>query len=341
MNMNDRLMAGLRDAMARLQQVGPAAATADIQQALRGMQQLGGQLSGGANGFVASAERDRAPPPGRFLAGAFSNRAGRRDYKLYVPSSYRGQPLPLVVMLHGCTQTPDDFAAGTRLNELAEEQPCLVLYPAQAQAANGSRCWNWFNARDQQRDQGEASLIAGMTRDIVARYGLDPARVYIAGLSAGGAMAAVMAATYPELYAAVGIHSGLPYAAANDLPSAFAAMKGTAASRANARLQAIPVIVFHGDKDTTVHPRNSELIIRQCAAQVPGEIQAGRAAPGQYAYTQTVHARPDGHRVAEHWLVHGAGHAWLGGSRQGSYTDGKGPDASQEMMRFFAMHGGH
>lgn len=278
----------------------------------------------------------RALAPGKFLAGSFTNQAGTRAYKLYVPSAYHGQALPLVVMLHGCTQNPDDFAAGTRLNEIAEEKPCLVLYPAQAQSANGSRCWNWFNAVDQQRGQGEPSIIAGMTREIIETYHVDPAQVYIAGLSAGGAMAAIMGATYSELFAAVGIHSGLPYAAANDLPSALAAMKGAGAPAANARLQAIPIIVFHGDRDHTVHPRNGDHIMTQSIPpQVAVEVEHGQT-PGGHAYTRTVHEESAGNVVAEQWLVHGAGHAWFGGSSRGSYTDGKGPDASQEMMRFFA-----
>jgi poly(hydroxyalkanoate) depolymerase family esterase len=279
---------------------------------------------------------DRPLAPGNFLAGSFSNHASTRAYKLYVPTAYRGQPLPLVVMLHGCTQTPDDFAAGTRFNTLAEEEPCLVLYPAQAQSANGSRCWNWFSAVDQQRDRGEPSVIAGMTQEIVETYGLDPIRVYIGGLSAGGAMALVMANTYPELYAAVGIHSGVPYAAAHDLPSAFAAMKGAGTPVANECLKGKPIIVFHGDRDDTVHPINSDRIVAQTTPpRGAAQIKKGQAGGG-YAYTQTLHEDPDGKVLAEQWTVHGAGHAWSGGSRRGSFTDGKGPDASREMMRFFA-----
>ena len=171
----------------------------------------------------------RRPPRGsrgEWIAGLYANSAGERAYKLYVPSSYTGQPLPLIVMLHGCNQTPDDFAAGTRMNALAEDQSCFVLYPAQSNTANHSRCWNWFRREDQVRDRGEPSIIAGMTRQILNRYGIDSHKVYVAGLSAGGAMAAVMGVTYPDLYAAVGIHSGLACGSAHDLPSALAAMKG-------------------------------------------------------------------------------------------------------------------
>jgi poly(hydroxyalkanoate) depolymerase family esterase len=273
--------------------------------------------------------------PGTFTDGSFSNAAGSRHYKLYVPSTYQGDAVPLVVMLHGCTQDPDDFARGTQMNVLAEEMQCLVLYPAQSQQANASRCWNWFSASDQTRDQGEPSLIAGMTRAVMAEHNIDPSQVYVAGLSAGGAMATIMGTLYPELYAAVGVHSGLPYGSAHDLPSALAAMKGNI-GRSNAKGRTIPIIVFHGDKDTTVHPANGDELIAQGARHVAKEIvvEPGRV-PDGHAYTRTLHQRADGSAHAEQWLIHGAGHAWSGGNSRGSYTDGKGPDASREMMRFF------
>ena len=281
---------------------------------------------------------------GQFLAASFANHAGSRAYKLYVPTGYHGQALPLVVLLHGCKQHPDDFAAGTGFNHLAEETPCLVLYPAQAQSANVSACWNWFGAADQQRGQGEPAIIAGMTQQVISDYGIDPAQVYIAGLSAGGAMAVIMGRTYPELYRAIGIHSGLPYGAAHDLPSALAAMKHGAAATAQCGAAALPVIVFHGERDPTVHPRNADQIVTQAGARSgPGHADAkakvtkGRA-EGGHNYTRTVHQDADGKVLAEQWLVHGAGHAWSGGSARGSYTDRKGPDASREMMRFFSAH---
>jgi poly(hydroxyalkanoate) depolymerase family esterase len=281
--------------------------------------------------------------PGDFIASSYTNQAGTRPYKLYIPTGYIGKALPMIVMLHGCTQTPDDFAAGTRMNALAEERECFVLYPAQTRAANRSRCWNWFKRGDQRRDKGEPAIIAGMTREVMNHYGINACKVYVAGLSAGGAMAAVMGAAYPDLYAAIGIHSGLAVASAHDVPSAFAAMRGMPppSPRGAVSGQAsgtVPVIVFHGDRDATVHPRNGEQVILESvdrnAASSTLSVERGRV-PGGHAYTRTVHSDPTGRVILEHWLVHGAGHAWSGGSPRGSYTDPKGPDAARAMIRFF------
>ena len=264
---------------------------------------------------------------GRFVRRIFVNHAGTRFYKLYIPSNYRGQSLPLVVMLHGCKQSADDFAAGTRMNELAEKRGFLVAYPVQAWRANVDRCWNWFRERHQGRDAGEPALIAGITRQVIARYNVDPARVYVAGLSAGGSMAAVMAATYPELYAGVGIHSGLPYASARGAASALAAMRFKRMGAPPA-LPAVPTIVFHGDADTVVHPSNGEYALGDGAVREDGQA-------GGRAYTRT---RISGNSAAfEHWVVHGAGHAWSGGDGTAPYADAKGPDASREMLRFFRV----
>ncbi|WP_295391137.1 PHB depolymerase family esterase [uncultured Thiodictyon sp.] len=364
--MNEQMLAGMREAIARLQHDGPVAATGKIQQTLRDLMAAGawagnpttrrdgapadlieragdtvadwlakaGRLAPPQGPVAAPRTGAHAAPaaPGQFLTGSFTNEAGTRAYKLYIPTVYADQALPLVVMLHGCGQDPDDFAAGTRLNAIAEEQPCLVLYPA----ASGSGCWNWFNAGDQQRDQGEPSIIAGMTREVMATYRVDPARIYCAGMSAGGAMAAIMGVTYPDLFAAIGVHSGLPYAAATDLVSGMAAMRGGGAAPASADLHGLPIIVFHGDRDSTVHPRNSEHIMTQSIATGrAAQVNTGQAGAG-HAYTQRVHEGADGTVMAEHWLVHGAGHAWSGGSDRGRFTDDRGPDASREMMRFFA-----
>jgi poly(hydroxyalkanoate) depolymerase family esterase len=287
--------------------------------------------------------------PSNWIAGIYQNAAGQRAYKLYVPSSYTGQSLPLIVMLHGCNQTPDDFAAGTQMHALGEEQSCFVLYPAQSNTANHSRCWNWFRREDQVRDRGEPSMIAGMTREIVDRYGIDSRKVYVAGLSAGGAMAAVMGVAYPDLYAAVGVHSGLACGSAHDLPSALAAMKGMPVSNGRPSVVAgaspsIPTIVFHGDHDKTVHPRNGAEVISKSAHREGdhgGQVSTERGrAPDGHCYTRTVHRDAAGRVVLEHWLVHGGGHAWFGGSRAGSYSDPRGPNAAAEMLRFFRQTSG-
>lgn len=274
-------------------------------------------------------------PGGRFIAGSHTDVNGAHEYRLFVPPGWQGQTLPLVVMLHGCTQNPDDFAAGTGMNDAAREHGVFVLYPAQTQRANASRCWNWFKHNHQQRDRGEPAMLAAMTREVMARYGIDPQRVYVAGLSAGGAMAAILGDAYPDLFAAVGVHSGLPAGAATDLPSALAAMKSGTGSIA--RRTAVPTIVFHGDADATVHPSNGERAVAARAGRDTPESTRTRSANGR-EYTQRRYRDADGRVVAEHWVVHGAGHAWAGGSTQGSYTDAQGPDASAEMLRFFRTH---
>jgi poly(hydroxyalkanoate) depolymerase family esterase len=269
----------------------------------------------------------------RFEGRVYSDSAGSRAYKLYIPSSYVGQAVPLVVMLHGCKQSPDDFARGTRMNELAEAQCFLVAYPVQSASANASRCWNWFKETDQERDRGEPSLIAGITREIMNSFEVDHDHVCIAGLSAGGAAAAIMGASYPDLFAAVGVHSGLACGAATDMLSAFAAMRTGA--RNLQRRATIRTIVFHGDKDVTVSSVNADQVISQTkSTNTRTVISQGRALGGA-AYTRTIYTDEFGHDTVEQWLVHGLGHAWSGGSSAGSYTDPRGPDASREMIRFF------
>ena len=327
-------------------------ATAAIQRLL-GQQGMREPVNDPASGRIIDAEfsrvdeardeeREHDGQPGQFISASFRNQAGTRPYKLYIPTRYAGQPLPMIVMLHGCTQTPDDFAAGTRMNALAEERGCFVLYPAQTRAANRSRCWNWFKRGDQGRDKGEPAILVGMTRECMSRYAIDPRRVYVAGLSAGGAMAAVLAAAYPDLYAALGVHSGLAVGSAHDVQSAFAAMQGTPAARGAGRergFRSVPVIVFHGDRDTTVHPRNGERVILESVdPAATSSVEQGQV-PGGHAYTRTVHRDPAGRIVLEHWVVHGARHAWSGGSPSGSYTDPKGPDAARAMLRFFDQTG--
>ncbi|WP_444665797.1 extracellular catalytic domain type 1 short-chain-length polyhydroxyalkanoate depolymerase [Cereibacter changlensis] len=279
--------------------------------------------------------KPRAPEtPGRFTSHSFSAPQGRRSYKLYVPQGHDG-PLPLVVMLHGCTQTPDDFAVGTRMNALAEEIGFVAVWPEQPQSANMQRCWNWFNTGDQQRGQGEPALIAGITREVMAAQNIDPARVYVAGLSAGGAAAAIMGACYPELYAAIGVHSGLAQGAATSVASAFQAMRQ---GGSGGPAQAMPAIVFHGDRDATVSPVNGAQVLAQFTPPADPTLKPRTetgASPGGMGFTRIVHEDAKGQPRAEHWLLHGAGHAWSGGSPAGSYTAPEGPDASREMLRFF------
>jgi poly(hydroxyalkanoate) depolymerase family esterase len=345
--MNSALLAQMAEAT-RLTRLGDLqAATAAIQAA------LGGTAPAAATpGEVIDVEARvvhspaQSPPvdsepsagtderPGTFVAGSFANAIGRRDYKLFVPPQAGERALPLVVMLHGCTQDPDDFAAGTRMNEAAREQGFFVLYPAQSRRMNPQGCWNWFKHSHQKRGSGEPAILADMTKDVIRRHDVDARRVFIAGLSAGGAMAAIMGEAYPEIYSAVGVHSGLAAGAATDLPGALMAMKSGSA-RVPARAAARPTIVFHGDADATVNAVNSERVVTAAAGDAQA-VQVERIHRGTHrASTRHVHRAADGRVVAEHWIVHGGAHAWFGGSAAGSYTDGQGPDATAEMLRFF------
>lgn len=296
---------------------------------------------------AASVEKTGMLREARFLTASYTGHAGTCVYKLYVPGAYCGRPLPLIVMLHGCTQSADDFAAGTGMNAIGETHACFVAYPAQPQSANSSTCWNWFSPSHQRRGCGEPSLIAGITTQIMRDFAIDRRRVYVAGLSAGGAAAAVLGATYPDVFAAIGVQSGLACGAARNVPSALAAMRrgGGAVSNNSPLLPSnsphIPAIVFHGGKDRTVHPRNGDQVIEQALSRSNADgrtaTRRGRIAGG-HSYTQTSYLDAKGDALHEMWVVHEAGHAWSGGSPAGSYTDPLGPDASREMLRFFLAH---
>ena len=338
---NMHLPNGLQEAM-RLMRAGDLrGATAAIQR------QLGGSVTPAPRAAAAQTTVDDVidltptdePATGRqrFIAGTYDGAMGARRYQLFIPPGYDGQPLPLIVMLHGCTQTPVDFATGTRMNDVAAERGCFVVYPEQPRSANQSLCWNWFSASDQRRESGEPAIIAGLVRELMATYAIDPRRVFVAGLSAGGAMAVILGRTHPEIFAAVGVHSGLPFGAAHDLPSAFAAMRGGGSGSAPQPARTVPTIVFHGDRDPTVHPVNGEKVAVQATGTCGCDVVDASAEAGTGARTvsRKVFKDADGRVIVESWLIHGAVHKWSGGDARGSHTDPAGPDASREMVRFF------
>lgn len=260
--------------------------------------------------------------------------AGGRRYRLFVPSCPRTELQGLVLMLHGCKQNPDDFAAGTSMNRLAEEARMLVAYPEQPAGANVSGCWNWFDPAHQARDGGEPAILAALASDLAAEFELPAERVYAAGLSAGGAMAAVLAETHPEVFAAVGIHSGLRHGSAKDVVSAFAAMRGQGLAPASTRTDGGPrVIVFHGTGDRTVHPSNAAAIVE--AVPAGSAIATDTGTTSGRSWRRMRRQGAGGVPQVEIWLIEGAGHAWSGGHAAGSFTDPYGPSASAEMLRFF------
>lgn len=292
--------------------------------------------SGGMSGLSGLGQPAPTPelplPDGAaFLDRRYSCAAGARRYRLYVPSTANDGLQGLIVMLHGCTQNPEDFAAGTGMNALAEAHRLIIVYPAQTGSDNSMSCWNWFRPGDQMRGAGEPAIIAGLTESLRDEYAVPKDRVFVAGLSAGGAMAAILGETYPDLYAAIGVHSGLAYGSANDVMSAFTAMRGQGGiERAPARSGGPRRIVFHGSADTTVHPSNAGRIIA-------GDGRTSRSEHGPTGetrgYSRLVVEGADGPH--ECWIIDGAQHAWAGGNASGSYTDPRGPNASEAMVRFF------
>ena len=301
------------------------------------------------------ANRVAAEKTGRFIEGILVDGQVRehhpRKYMLYEPASRGHASAPLLVLLHGCKQGAAEFAAGTRMNEAAEAAGVVVLYPQQSLAANLLRCWNWYALHDRSNKGGDAAVIAAMTRQVMRERDIDARRVYVAGMSAGGGMAAVLVRDYPELYAALGVHSGVPAGLAHDVYSAMRLMSnGPVSTEAEAVPAAVngvgldvASIVFHGDEDTVVHFSNGVAIHQGAGSSENSPSLDTRETttqprPGHRGFTQSVEYGPGGVTERELWLVHGAGHAWAGGSSEQPDTDSSGPDASREMLRFFLQH---
>ncbi|WP_343614855.1 PHB depolymerase family esterase [Novosphingobium sp.] len=279
------------------------------------------------------------PAPGSFVAGEFTCPQGTLTYRLYTPHGSPLRRMPLVVMLHGCSQSAVDFAIGTGMNRLADELGFIVLYPQQSQSANLARCWNWHKPDNQARGRGEPAVIAALTRHAMALSRANPARIYIAGLSAGGATAAITGAAYPDLFVAVGVHSGVAQGQIRSLATAISAMRGRRAAAPAAKLRRPPpTIVFHGDQDRVVHPSNAGAFLANLESSKPGPLLSqafSGTSPQGRDFTRKVYQAAHGEILLEAWTVHGSGHGWSGGHAGGSFTDPSGPDASREMLRFF------
>ncbi|HEX2211193.1 MAG TPA: PHB depolymerase family esterase [Longimicrobium sp.] len=301
---------------------------------------------GGAAEPAATPAPGTAPSPSLFEWATYDGPAGTRRYRLFVPTGYDARrPAPLMVMLHGCTQDPDDFARGTRFNALADSVGAIVAYPEQTAQLHPQKCWTWYEAANQRASTGEAAIVAGITREVMGRYAVDPARVYIGGVSAGGIMAVNTAASHTDLYAAVGVHSGTAFGAATDLPAALATMRSGPSSgdalveQARGILRSsgrdwLPVIVFHGAADAVVNPENGRRLAAQWA--LAGGAKDFLRSEEEVGGLTVVKDRFG--PAVELWMVQGLGHAWSGGSPEGTYTDARGPDASREMLRFFLSH---
>lgn len=272
----------------------------------------------------------RLPEGSRFDQGRHDGPHGARDYRIFVPSPER--PIRgVVMMLHGCTQTATDFAIGTQMHLQAAQNGWIVLYPEQGRGHNTSGCWNWFRPQDQGRAGGEPALLAGLAQSVAEKHGFSAQHCFVAGLSAGGAMAAILGQTHPDVFRAVGIHSGLAPRSANDVVTAFAAMRGDPLRSAEALR--LPAIIFHGSADATVAPRN--------AGHLAGHLRemAERVGQNSTRRCDILSGTNEASHQVELWRIAGAGHAWSGGNPKGSYTDPAGPDASAEMARFFLSIG--
>ncbi len=330
-----------------------------------------GKRVAAAKTFWTSWLRRRKPdPPGTWLSGSHHESTGRlfyapllspkRDYQLHLPAAPRdGERLPLIVMLHGCRQDPEVFAAGTRINLLADRMRYLVLYPRQTRLANPYRCWNWFDPSSH-TGNGEAAIIAGMAREVAKSHSVDPSRIYVAGLSAGGGLASALASCYADVFAACAVHSGMMFQAAGSPAAVRPAMQNGSAldpekagesafEISGGKVSAMPVLVIHGDADDVVHPVNAEQTIAQflamnrLAAKNNGRIVSSTAritetASGIGYRCEIRDYGPADAPLLRHVIVKGMGHAWSGGNPRYPFNDPRGPDASEMMMEFFAMH---
>jgi poly(hydroxyalkanoate) depolymerase family esterase len=302
---------------------------------------------------------------GTFTQYTYNGSAGSRPYYVYTPANYQvGTPVPLIVMLHGCTQTPTDFANGTQMNTLADQDQFIVVYPQQTSTYNSLECWNWFQPADQSRGSGEPAIIAGIVQTVeqaTSQWTIDTNRVYVAGMSAGAAMAVIMGATYPDIFAAVGVHSGLEYEAATSETAAVTAesqggpsptQQGQAAYNAmGSAARVVPTIDFQGQSDYTVYPVNGDQVIEQwmetdhlasngtynASFSTPATTTNGQV-PNGHSYTVETWNNSNGQEIEECWKINGMGHAWSGGSSSGSYTDPEGPSATNAMYTFFMNH---
>jgi len=307
----------------------------------------------------------RASSSGIWQQYAYNGPAGSRPYFVYTPANYQvGTAVPMIVMLHGCTQTPADFAAGTQMDQLADQKQFIVVYPQQTSTYNQESCWNWFDPADQSRGSGEPAIIAGIAQAVAqntSQWTIDTHRIYVAGLSAGAAMSVIMGATYPDIFAAIGVQSGLEYKAATTSNDAFTALRqggpdptqqGQVAYNAmGSAARVVPTITLHGTSDYLVYPVNGEQVVQQwmqtdhlasqntynASFNSPTSTTNGQVAGGR-SYTVYTWNDNNGNEVQEYWVVNAMGHAWSGGSNSGSYTDPQGPSATQAIYNFFMSH---
>lgn len=300
---------------------------------------IAGKRSHGSVLKQNSGTTPRIPKGAEYLTRRHRSVTGSRGYKLYLPASQPKHPKGLIVMLHGCGQTPDDFAVGTHMNGLAEKNGLAIAYPGQTRRSNVASCWNWYKPINQRRGTGEAALLASLARKLQREFSIGQSATFVAGLSAGGAMAAILVDVYPDVFAAAGIHSGLTRGAAHSTMSAISAMRSGGEENRMVVATALPAevrrIVFQGDADTTINPSNAPMIVAAALGDdaVPTKVTS-RSVQGR-GYVRSEYAGQDGVVLVELWMIEGAGHAWSGGRKAGSYTDSTGPDASAQMVRFF------